>query len=75
MYINTYLYIYNYIYMSTPYASRCYSCTSLMLLQLRKLDAAPCAECHIALQPHSMLFSGSSAMLCGVSSAGVFTAS
>ena len=54
----------SYIYMSTPYASRCYSCTSLMLLQLRKLDAAPCAECHIALQSCSTLFSGSSALRC-----------
>ena len=42
--------IYIYTYMSAPYASRCYSCTSLM--------AAPCTEWHIALLPHSMLFSG-----------------
>ena len=39
-----------YIYMSAPYASRCYSCTSLM--------AAPCAEWHIALLPCSTLVSG-----------------
>ena len=26
--------------MSAPYASRCNSCTSLILLQLRKLDTA-----------------------------------
>ena len=33
-----YIYIYIYIYMSAPYASKCYSCTRLILLQLRKLD-------------------------------------
>ena len=38
------------LYMSAPYASRCYSCTSLV--------AAPCAEWYIALLPRSTLFSG-----------------
>ena len=36
--------------MSAPYASRCYSCASLM--------AAPYAEWYIALLLHSTLFSG-----------------
>ena len=35
--------------MSALYASRCYSCTSLM--------AAPCTEWYIALRPSSTLFS------------------
>ena len=43
--------------MSAPYASRCYSCASLTLLQMRKLMAALCAEWHIALLLHSTLFS------------------
>ena len=42
--------IYIYVYMSAPYASRCYSCASLM--------GAPCTEWHIPLQPRSTLFSG-----------------
>ena len=38
------------VYTSAPYASRYYSCASLM--------AAPCAEWHIALLPCSTLISG-----------------
>ena len=47
---NMYKYVLIIIYMSAPYASRCYSWTSLM--------AASYTEWHIDLLPRSMLFSG-----------------
>ena len=82
MYINIYkyilIYIYIYIYIYTcPQLTQaeatvvqawyCYSCTSLILLQLRKLDTATVAQAwwlHLAqngiipLLPYSTLFSG-----------------
>ena len=56
--------------MSAPYARRCYSCASLILLQMRKLDGCTLhrmAYSSAAAQPALQCFPP----LCGVSSAGV----
>ena len=45
--------------LSAPYASRCYSCASLVCYSCANLMAEPCADCHVALPPpHSTIFSG-----------------
>ena len=49
-------YVYIYIYMSAPYASRCYSCANLILLQLRKLDG--CTLRRMVYSSGAALFSG-----------------